>query len=103
MAGCLPSHRHPSGNKKEKVEKLVSTMQARNIKVLALDFDLTFIDIHTHGEWDESIDALVTHVRPCFRDLLAAAREKGLYVCIVTFHPRGYLIREVLTKLYGKK
>ncbi|KAL8605067.1 hypothetical protein ACOMHN_018868 [Nucella lapillus] len=103
MASCIPHlHRQDSGNK-GKVERLVQTIRTKGIKLLALDFDLTFIDIHTHGTWEDSLDALVEHVRPCMRDLLQHAHQKGLYVCVVTFHPMAWLIRDVLRKVYPKK
>ena len=101
MASCLP-HRYGSGNK-SKVDRLVQTILTKGVKLLALDFDLTFIDIHTHGEWHESLDTLARHVRPCMRDLLQHAQHKGLYVCIVTFHPLSWLIRDLLQKIYPRK
>lgn len=101
MAGCLP-HRHGSENK-QKVERLVDAILSKGIKLLALDFDLTFIGIHTHGEWHSSVEELTTHVRPCMRDLLQHAQQKGLFVAIVTFHPLRWLIRELIHKLYPKK
>lgn len=103
MASCLPHrHRQDSGNK-SKVERLVQTIRSKGIKLLALDFDLTFIDIHTHGTWEDTVDALAQHVRPCMRDLLQHAQQKGVFVCIVTFHPMAWLIRDLLRKIYPKK
>ncbi|XP_076434692.1 uncharacterized protein LOC143274689 [Babylonia areolata] len=103
MASCLPHrYRHDSENK-SRVEKLVQTIRSKRIKLLALDFDLTFIDIHTHGTWEDTLDALIQHVRPCMRDLLQHAQQKGVYVCIVTFHPMSWLIRDLLRKIYPKK
>ena len=81
----------------------MQTILTKGVKLLALDFDLTFIDIHTHGEWHESLDTLARHVRPCMRDLLQHAQHKGLYVCIVTFHPLSWLIRDLLQKIYPRK
>ena len=44
-------------------------IQQVNINFLAIDFDQTFIDIHTGGNWTRTLDELVAHVRPEFRDL----------------------------------
>ena len=52
------------------IEKAVNRIQEVNINFLAIDFDQTFIDIHTGGVWQGTLDELVVHVRPEFRDLV---------------------------------
>lgn len=63
---------------------------------LALDFDLTVIDIHTGGAWQGTAEELATHVRPLFKHLILAACEANMSVAIVTFSPQVPMIRAVL-------
>ena len=85
-----------------KVADLVSTMEEKGIKVVALDFDQTLISIHSGGVWKDSVDNLAKHLRPCMRDLLDVALQRDLITCIVTFHSQPWLIREMLKKLFQK-
>jgi len=54
-------------------EKAVKRLLEVNINFLALDFDQTFIDIHTGGVWPGTLNELISHVRPEFRDLVVRA------------------------------
>lgn len=99
---CAGSNK-PSKQVRAKVDSFVTALTKKGIKLLALDFDKTFIDIHSGGMWDEGVDTLASHVRPCMRDLLEAASHKGLFVAIVTYHRQGWLIKEVLHKVLPKK
>lgn len=81
---------------------LVSTLDKKGIRVLAVDFDQTLIKIHSGGVWKDSTDNLAKHVRPCMKDLLEVALQREMIVCIVTFHSQPRIIRELLKKLLKK-
>lgn len=95
------------GNKASEIdptlESFVSTLTKKGIKLLAVDFDKTLVDIHTGGSWKEGTDKLTVHVRPCMRDLVEHAHRKGIHVCIVTFSRQAWMIRELLQKVLPKK
>lgn len=93
----------PSKQSRAKLDSFVTALNKKGIKLLALDFDKTLIDIHSGGMWNDGADKLASHVRPCMRDLLEAASNKGLFVAIVTYHRQGWLIKEVLHKVLPKK
>ncbi len=67
-----------------------------NIGLLALDFDLTVVDIHTGGQWTQGEHALVRHVRPHMQCLLRNGLLQGLHVAIASFSAQEALIRETL-------
>nr|KAG5693033.1 hypothetical protein BaRGS_005657 [Batillaria attramentaria]KAG5707023.1 hypothetical protein BaRGS_019628 [Batillaria attramentaria] len=94
MAGCMTGGKNKAG--KAFLDAFVAKLIKKNIKLLALDFDLTILDIHTYGKWDGPVEKLVPHVRPCMRDLIEMAQSKGVFVCIVTFHRQMDLIQELL-------
>ena len=83
----------------------IAVLFRKGIKVLALDFDKTIIDIHTSGFWRQGTPKLVEHVRHCFRLLITAALESKMHVCVVTYSMQPGLIRDVLQlslpKWYG--
>ena len=58
------------------------------INLLAVDFDLTLVDVHTGGCWAGSVAALASRVRPYMKQLVDDALSAGLYVAIVTFSPQ---------------
>jgi phosphoserine phosphatase len=67
-----------------------------NINFLALDFDLTILDIHTGGRWAGSIDELVQRIRPVFAHLIREAHSAGIQIAIVTFSPQvGHIVRVI--------
>ena len=69
------------------------------INCLALDFDLTIVDIHTGGTWAGSSTELCAHVRPLFLSLISAALHHSLHLTIVTFSPQVSMIRTVLDEV----
>ncbi|GMH46857.1 hypothetical protein TrLO_g5470 [Triparma laevis f. longispina] len=83
----------------EQCEESISLLTSRQINFLALDFDLTVIDIHTGGAWQGTAEELATHVRPLFKHLIIAACEANMSVAIVTFSPQVPMIRAVLQLL----
>ena len=78
-------------------KSVISTLREKGIKLLALDFDKTIIDIHTGGAWRGPSTKLFDHVRPCMKALLEAALvHQGLEVCIVTYSTQPGMIEDVL-------
>ena len=88
---------------RQKVYAFVAALITKGIKVLALDFDLTLISIHSGGVWREAADKLAEHVRPCMADLIEIAVNRGLNVCVVTYHRQSWLIRDMLKIVVPKK
>ena len=75
------------------VQKLVSL----SIKLVAVDFDLTILNVHTHGNWQFTAKSLASRVRPAFKQFLTAVLEcDQLHVAVVTQSPQVSLVREVL-------
>lgn len=75
------------------VDKLVSS----GIKLLAVDFDLTILNVHTRGHWQFTPKMLATRVRPTFKTFLTeAVNSKQIHVAVVTYSPQVSLVREVL-------
>lgn len=99
----MPVKRKTSKEDRAQIESFVFALNKKGIKLLALDFDQTLIDIHSGGVWNESVEELVQHVRPCMKDLLEIASNKGLFVAIVTYHRQDWLIKDLLTKVISKK
>lgn len=77
---------------------VVHDLIRKGIKLLALDFDLTIIGLHTGGAWRGSVHQLAQHVRPCFRSLIEAALEAAefLHLCIVTYSLQQGMIEDLL-------
>ena len=76
----------------------IQSMQRVGINFLAIDFDDTLVDYHTHGRWRENKGAadLARKVRPFFKRLVPLAISNGIHVAIVTFSSQVNLIRAVL-------
>ena len=77
-------------------KKIIDILISKGIKVLALDFDKTIVDVHTAGFWRQGTVKLAEHVRPCFEALMRAALPTDLHLCIVTYSMQPNLIRDVL-------
>ncbi|ETM31071.1 hypothetical protein L914_21295 [Phytophthora nicotianae] len=65
-------------------------------KLVCIDFDATFVTVHTGGLWSDTAAALRSHVRRFFELLVPLLCESGVNVAIVTFSPQVQLIRDVL-------
>lgn len=75
LQGPPPS---PSARAAEEVaRKVVVKLVEAGINFLALDFDLTVLDIHTGGRWGGSPEELSTHIRPFFYYLIPMAIANG--------------------------
>lgn len=71
-------------------------LKSAGAKLICIDFDATFVTVHTGGLWSGTAAALRTHVRRFFELLVPLLCEIGLNVAIVTFSPQVQLIRSVL-------
>jgi hypothetical protein len=67
-----------------------------NIKLIALDFDLTIVDIHTRGNWNRNALELVSHVRPEMQCLIQHSLGKGVQAAVASFSAQEQLIRDVI-------
>merc|ERR1712226_1705287 len=70
------------------------------VRLVAIDFDLTFVRVHTTGRWHNNLTELCNQVRPVFRRLVPALVKAGILVAIVTFSPQEGLIRQVLAETF---
>jgi hypothetical protein len=70
--------------------------QPVKINFLAIDFDKTIMEIHTGGNWKQSAQALLPHVRPMFRRLIPLAIDEGIHVAVVTFSSQTEMVRRIL-------
>lgn len=81
-------------------EQDVARAWVRNLrdrtKLLAVDFDLTCIDLNTRGVWQASSQELAGHFRPLVRAAMLEACSIGIRVAVVSFSPQTHLIVEVL-------
>ena len=66
------------------------------IRLVAIDFDLTIIDIHTGGVWNKGADLLVPQVRPEIICLIRGCLEHGIHVAVATFSRQIKLLNKVL-------
>lgn len=81
----------------EKYSKIVQRLVSTGIKLVAVDFDLTILSIHTHGFWPFTSKQLIQKVRPSFQQFLTVALNSGhLHVAVVTQSPQVQLVQEVL-------
>ncbi|POM81336.1 ABC Superfamily [Phytophthora palmivora] len=71
-------------------------LKSTGAKLVCIDFDATFVTVHTGGLWAESAAALRRHVRRFFLLLVPLLCEAHVNVAIVTFSPQVQLIQDVL-------
>ena len=81
---------------------LVKALVEKGMKLVAVDFDQTFITVHSGGVWKDSVDKLIEHIRPCIKELVEHCLERGIHVCIVTYFVQPWVIKEMLKKVYHK-
>lgn len=84
----------------EVCDHIVEHLASRGINFLAIDFDMTMIDVHTGGRWTGTAKDLSTHMRPLFVGLVPKAIARGMYVAIVTFSPQVGMIADVLKEIF---
>ena len=61
----------------DECRRIVQRLKTLKLNFLALDFDMTVIDIHTGGRWSGSACELSEQIRPFFRALIPAAIAEG--------------------------
>ncbi|CAF3597024.1 unnamed protein product [Rotaria socialis] len=84
-----------------KARDIVLGLQNKNIKLIAIDFDNTFLSKHTGGRHEGKADSLVRFIRPVFKYFIQELLEspdfsRTLHVCFVSFSPQEKLIKELL-------
>ncbi|CAF3099780.1 unnamed protein product [Rotaria socialis] len=84
-----------------KARDIVLGLQNKNIKLIAIDFDNTFLSKHTGGRHEGKADSLVRFIRPVFKYFIRELLEspdfsRTLHVCFVSFSPQEKLIKELL-------
>lgn len=84
-----------------KARDIVLGLQRKNIKLIAIDFDNTFLSIHTNGYYQGTVDGLLDHIRATFHYFIqetldSSAFGQTLHVCIVSFSSQEQLIRKLL-------
>ncbi|KAH7488004.1 hypothetical protein PRIC1_007886 [Phytophthora ramorum] len=76
-------------------------LKSAGARLVCIDFDATFVAVHTGGLWTGSAQDLRTHVRRFFLLLVPLLCEADVNVAIVTFSPQVALIRQVLTLTFS--
>ena len=84
----------------ERCEAAAKQLKAQDIRLLALDFDLTVIDRHTGGRWKGTAEELAEHVRPDIHCLLNSAFNRQIDAAIVTFSEQVGLISNVTQQFF---
>ncbi|CAF0727597.1 unnamed protein product [Rotaria sordida] len=84
-----------------KARDIVLGLQRKNIKLIAIDFDNTFLSIHTNGYYQGTVDSLLGYIRSTFHYFIheildSSAFNQTLHVCIVSFSSQEQLIRKLL-------
>ncbi|OWZ19886.1 ABC transporter [Phytophthora megakarya] len=89
--------RRPSVDQEEaQALEAAAGLQSIGAKLVCIDFDATFVTVHTGGLWSDSAAALRRHVRRFFLLLVPLLCEAQVNVAIVTFSPQVQLIQDVL-------
>ena len=76
--------------------EIVQALRHIGTKLVCIDFDATFLDIHTGGAWNHNVSSLLPHVRPLFAALVPLLHEANIYIALVTFSPQVDMIRSLL-------
>ncbi|RMX66262.1 hypothetical protein KXD40_008381 [Peronospora effusa] len=94
----MASRRRPSVDQEETqaAMEVAVGLQSTGAKLVCIDFDATFVTVHTGGLWAASALELRTHVRRFFLLLVPLLCEAHVNVAIVTFSPQVELIQDVL-------
>lgn len=84
------------------ISSFLNGCSLKGIKLLAIDFDATIVQVHTYGRWAGSVEALASHVRPIFQELfrqVASTSPPQVYLSIVTFSGQIDVIRAVIRQI----
>ncbi|RLN55342.1 hypothetical protein BBP00_00008533 [Phytophthora kernoviae] len=93
---ALPARRLSVDQVEAQALEVSATLRSIGSKLVCIDFDATFVTVHTGGTWTQSAEALRPHVRRFFLLLVPLLLENDISVAIVTFSPQVPLIQEVL-------
>ena len=93
-----------SGRDNVPLKHITDNLKRLGIKVLAIDFDQTLINIHTEGMWWRDNESIVPYIRPQFRALIVevlknhndSSDRSNLTIAIVSFSSQVNVIRAVL-------
>ena len=90
-----------AAEQRTRAREIVLGLQRKHIKLIAIDFDNTFLSIHTSGYYQGTAESLLEHIRPTFFHLMqelldCPAFNQTLHVCIVSFSSQEQLIRKLL-------
>jgi len=80
-----------------RIQEDVASLAATDVRLLAVDADLTLFRVHTGGQWRGTPEGLSKHIRPLFLALIPEAIAAGLHIAIVTFSPQARLIHEAVS------
>ncbi|KAF0692048.1 Aste57867_16815 [Aphanomyces stellatus] len=115
----MPTDASPDDSIESLAREVVHSLVSTGCRLVCIDFDATFLRIHTNGEWSESADELRSHVRyvspfsppvhssrgpisPLFLNLLPLlAQHPHIAIAVVTFSPQVALIRQVISLCFG--
>lgn len=76
--------------------EVLNALMKKGINFVAVDFDLTLINVHTSGEFRGSSKDLAMKIRPCFLRLVPCLLDGNIAVAVVTFSAQTELIREAI-------
>lgn len=98
------SRYHVSMNTNELAQQVIQCCVERQIKVVAFDFDLTMVSVHTQGLWERSVEELLVYVQPWAKTLIEVLLDSSkVFMAVVTFSSQPKMIRTFIQKLFPKK
>ena len=62
--------------------------------MIAFDFDLTIVNVHTGGHWSGLPSELARHVRPEMKCVMEESMRQGIHVSVASFSVQEQLIKE---------
>lgn len=84
-------------------QQAVAGLRAAGTRLVCIDFDATFLTIHTGGAWSRSVRELRPHVRGFFLALVPLLTlAEGIQVALVTFSPQESLVSELLALCFPR-
>jgi hypothetical protein len=90
------------GEEESRAKAFVRQLVEAGVKLLAIDFDLTMISMHTGGRWWGSAETLARSVRPVWKTIVPYAMSMGLEVCVATMSQQTHLVANVLRLSMGQ-
>lgn len=84
------------GEEAARAQAFVQNLVEMQVKVLAIDFDLTLVGMHTGGRWWGSAETLSRNVRPLWKTVVPLCQKFGIEVSVVTLSRQTKLISNVL-------